>query len=341
MPQYQSQLGQMGFKKQTAAGSAATLAAAAPTRWLKIKSSTVGPDRTLMIPDPEIQGAGGRDIPKPYLGPATFSGDYDFYARSEALPLALYGALGGGGAVPTGTALLGYTHTFTTADTLPYFTIQEQLGSGFDVFQYVDAQFNSLHLEAAADGYVSGKLGVAALAQTAGVTPTATPGFDGTPLLVGTNTTVTLNAASVNAASFSFDMNNNLEFNHFVLGSLVPDGITPKRREITGNITLRPQSNALFRQAMYGNSSATAITGNVTVQQMIITATTYEIISGATSALYTTTITLPEVILKPFKPTVNQDDVMEHSIDFQVAKIAAANSVTITVQNGQSTAYNV
>lgn len=340
MPQFQNQLGQVGFKKQTAQGALATLAAAAPTRWMKVKSSSVGPDRSLIIPDPEISGAGGRDIPKPYLGPASYSGEYEFYVRNEALPLAMYGCLGGGGGAPTGSALLGYVHTFTPADTLPYYTLEETIANGFDAFRYTDAQFNTLHLEAAADGYFMGKLGVAAAQQLAGITPITTPGFDASPQIVGTNITVTLNAVSLPAASFSFDFNNNLETDHFVLGSLNPDGLTPHRRELTGNFTLRPTTNTLFRQAMYGAPAATAVTGNVTAQQMVITASTYEIIAGATSQVSVLSITIPEVVLKPFKPEPSGDDVLEHSIDFQGVKIVAANLVTIAVTNSVAAAYN-
>ena len=340
MPQYQSQLGQVGFIRQSAAGSAGTIATAAPTRWMKLRSSTVGGDRSLMIPDPEIAGAGGRDVPKSYLGPVTFTGEHAFYVRSESLPLAIYGALGGGGAAPTGSGTAGYVHTFTPADTLQLFTVQEQIGNGFDTFQYVDTIYNTLHLECAADGYMMGTLGLIARTQTAGVSP-GTPAFDATPQYVGSNITVSLGGSQIPASAFAFDYNNNTENNHFVLGSLNYDVATPHRRDVTGSFTLRPTSNALFRQAMYGNSSATSPTGLPTVQNLTITATTYEIITGATSQVYTTSITLPEVELVPFKPSASGDNVIEHSIDFRAVKVAASNIVTIAVTNGVSTAYNV
>jgi hypothetical protein len=292
-----------------------------------------------MIPDPEIAGAGGRDVPKAYLGPVTYSGEHNFYVRSEALPLALYGVLGGGGGAPTGSGTAGYVHTFTPADTLPFFTLQEQVANSFDTFKYTDTYFDSLKLECAADGYMMGTLGLAARQQDAGQTP-ATPAFDATPMYVGSNITITYNAVTVQAQSFTFEYKNNLEKNHFILGSLLVDAMTPKRRDITGTFALRPQANTFFRQAMYGNSSATTPTGLPTAQQLIITATTYEIITGATSQVYTTTITLPEVELLPFKPTATGDNVLEHSIDFRVVKIAASNAATVAVTNGVATAYN-
>lgn len=340
MPQYQSQLGQVGFVKQAAVGTAGTIATAAPTRWMKMRSSSVGGDRSLMIPDPEIQGSGGRDVPKSYLSPVSYSGDYEAYVRPEALPLAIYGALGGGGAAPTGSGVAGYTHSITPGDTLPVFTIQEKMGDSFDTFKYTDAYFNTLHLECAADGYFMTTLGVVARTQLAGETA-ATPAFDNTPQILGSNITISLGGSAVPASDFSFDWNNNIESNHFVLGSLLVDVMTPKRRDVTGSFTVRPQSNALFRQAMYGNAAATGPTGQPTVQNMTITATTYEIITGATTQVYTVTITIPEVELAPFKPGASGDDTMEHSIDFRAVKVAAANIATISVINGVSTAYNV
>lgn len=340
MPQYQSQLGQMGFARQATPGSAATIATAAPTRWMKLRSSSMGAERDIMLPDPEIQGAGGRDVPKPYLSPVTYAGDYEFYARAEALPLAIYGTLGGGGGAPTGTATSGYTHTFTPADSLPRFTIEEKVGDGFDTFRYVDAFFNTLHLEAAADGYLQGTLGVAARTQTAGVTP-STPAFDNTPLVVGSNISINVGGSTVPCESFSFDFNNNLETDHFVLGSLFVDEMTPKRREVTGNITLRPTSNSLFREAVNGSGGGTTPSGQTVLKAVTITCTTYEIITGATSQVYSTAISLPEVVLTPFKPEASGDDTMTHSVDFQAVKNAAANICTITVINGVTTAYNV
>lgn len=339
MPQFQSQLGQMGFIKQSAVGTGGTIATVAPTRWMKLRSSSVGGERDLMIPDPEIQGAGGRDVNKTYLGPVTYSGDYEFYVRSEALPLAVYGVFGGGGGTPTGSAGAGYAHTFTPADALPAFTVQEKLGDGFDTFEYVDTYFNTLHLEAAADGYLQGTLGVVARSQTAGVTA-ATPAFDNTPLYVGSSIAVTLGGTAVPAESFSFDFNNNIENDHFVLGSSLVDVMTPKRRELTGSFSLRPTSNAMFRQALNGSSASVTPTGQPTVQQMVITCTTYEIITGATTQVYTYALTIPEVILTPFKPEASGDDTISHSVDFQAVKVAASNIATMVITNGISTAYN-
>lgn len=358
MAQYQASLGQVGMAKQTAQGSPATLAAGSPTRWMRLRTSSMGPDRSLMIPDPEIAGAGQRDVPKVYLGPAVHSGDHEFYVRPEALPLWVLGALGqstaptqpGGAATPT--ALTGYQHVITTADTLPWFTIQENIGNGFDTMLYSDALVNTLHFECAADGYFQGKAGLLALVGNAGATPTASPTFDGTPLIIGskisvnvggtysTSTNTVTGGTQFPAQSFSFDLSNSIEDKHFVLGQLTPDYFTPKRREITGNLALRPQSNAYFRQSVFGTSGTqTSLTGLTAVTSCYITATTYEIIAGATSQVYSMVLGMGEIIIAPHKVSASQDSVLEESFDFRVVKVAGANSVSAVFTNGVSSQY--
>jgi hypothetical protein len=359
MAQYQSSLGQVGAIKQSAVGTPGTITNTAPTRWMKLRSSSVGADRNLLIPDPEIGGAGARDVPKVYLGPTVFSGDYEFYVRSEALPLYVLAALGaaeptvtqpGGAATPTSTT--GYQHIYLPGDTLPALTIEEAIGNTFDTMVYTDSFVNTLHLECAADGYYMGRVGIVAIGGTAGNTPTATPGFDATPLIVGSKITVTVGGsystatntvtggAAFPAQSFSADLNNNIESNHFVLGSLFVDAMTPKRRDITGNLALRPQTNSYFRQSVFGTSGTqTSITGLTVVTNINISATTYEVISGAATNVYNVTINVPEAILAPHKVNPNQDNTIEESFDFRGVKVSGSNAMSVVVSNGVSAQY--
>jgi len=84
---FTSQQGQVGFAIQ---GSKGTPVAA--TRFARLRGGSLGGDRELLIPDPEI--GGNRDVPQAYLGPIAFSGGYEFYARSEMLALLFRGAFG-------------------------------------------------------------------------------------------------------------------------------------------------------------------------------------------------------------------------------------------------------
>lgn len=82
-----SQAGQVGFGLQTLKGTAVPA-----TRFARLRSGSLGGERSLLIPDAEI--GGNRDIPGAYLGPVTFGGELAFYPRSEMIAMLAYAALG-------------------------------------------------------------------------------------------------------------------------------------------------------------------------------------------------------------------------------------------------------
>jgi len=67
---YSSQPGHILLRKQSVLGTFASDIATAGIG-IKLRSGSLGTDRTLMIPDPEI--GGGRDITDSYLGPVKWS----------------------------------------------------------------------------------------------------------------------------------------------------------------------------------------------------------------------------------------------------------------------------
>lgn len=84
---YTSQQGQVGFGLQSVKGTAV-----AATRFARLRGGSLSPRRELLIPDPEI--GGNRDVPQAYLGPISFAGGYEFYARAEITALLLRAAFG-------------------------------------------------------------------------------------------------------------------------------------------------------------------------------------------------------------------------------------------------------
>jgi hypothetical protein len=84
---FQSQSGQVGFGIQSVKGTAV-----AATRFIRLRGGSLGGQRELLIPDPEI--GGNRDVPQAYLGPIAYAGSYDFYTRLQSMALLLKGALG-------------------------------------------------------------------------------------------------------------------------------------------------------------------------------------------------------------------------------------------------------
>lgn len=328
---FSSAAGQVVFRKQTVLGTYAADIATAGTG-IKLRGGTLGPNRDLLITDPEMGGT--RDVTDAYLGAASWSGDYDFYARPDMMSTLLFATLG----VNTPVTTTGHTvNTITPSDaaSLPYYSIEERVGaagSSLEVFNYTDAVVNTFHLECDANGYLMGTVSFIGAKQTAGNTATASPPYDNGFLFVGTNIAITYNAVALPAKSFSLDINNNFEDDDFRLGSFYLGDLTPKRREITASFHIREASNALWRQAVYGTSAATAVGGVTTKQQLVITCTTYEnILTGTPVTPATVVFTIPKFIFKPYAFGVNGDDIIEDDLEGQAVRPAVGTAIMTCV----------
>jgi len=339
---FKSQPSTLGLRTQSAKGTYADPGAASPNQGVFIRYTGGGlaANRDLMIPDAEI--GGNRDIPDAALGPVSWGGDFNGYARMEFLATIMKGVLGS--AVDSGTTATGFTHTITPVDAtaLPWLSVEEDVGDVFEKFRYIDAKVNTLHLEAEATGYLMTTFNLLALTQTAGntQTPSGSQRWDTSPLLVGTNITVTYNGASLPAKSFSMDINNNLEDDDFRLGSLTLPDAVEKRREVTMGVTIRPQDSSLWKQAVYGSSAATAPSGGAaTKQQAVITITSYEDIPGATvGTKYVTTITVPKAAIAPFSVEPNNDDVLQTDLEIRALRPDPTVALlTVAVKNSFAT----
>lgn len=333
---YSSQSGQVVLRTQTVLGTynADTGTAGVGVR---LRSGGLGTNRDLLIPDPEI--GGGRDVNDAYLGASSWGGDYEFYGRVDALTTLLRAALGTAAAPVTATGLTTHTITPSDAAQLPYLSIEEAIGNGLEVYRYTDAVVNTLHLEADANGYLMGTAGIIGAKQIAGAARTASPVWDETPMIVGTNITVTYNGVTLPAKSFSLDINNNFEDDDFRLGSFYLGDLTPKRREITASFGIRESSSALWRQATYGLPAATEVGGLTTKQQLVISMSTYEAIGGATpTTAYNVTLTIPKFILTPYSLEASGDDIIESDVEGQAVRPAAATPIlTAVVKTGKAT----
>lgn len=328
------QSGQVGFRIQEAPGVYSDPGESGSEGiFMRLKSGSLSGKRDMIIPDPEI--GGDRDIPDAYLGPIIFSGEYEFYARTESLPTLLYAALGDKASTSAGSgATLVGTHILTPADALPALSIEEKIANGYEVFNYIDAFVSSLHLECEVANYIMGTVSIIALQQTAGETATAVPDWDLTPLMVGTNVDVLYNSVALPAKKWSFDVNNNIEDNDFRLGSVFAGDATPKRREVTSGVTIRPADSALWRQATYGSAAATsAQAGAVTKQAISVVAESYENIASS-STKHLIQLAAPKVAIKPFEVKPSGDDVVEHDIELQFLRPdPSLDIVTFTVKN--------
>jgi len=297
----------------------------------RLRSGTLGPSRELLIPDAEI--GGNRDIADAYLGAVSWAGDLEFYARLGQIATWLKAALGDAAAPVTATGVT--THTITpTEGAMPWLAIEEMVGNGFEKFRYTDVVCNTLHLEAEANGYLMGTVGLIARKQVAGVAGVADPTslVDTSPMVVGTNITVTYNGVTLPAKSFNLDVNNNFEDDDFRLGSFYLGDLTAKRREVTAGFTIRPQDSALWRQAVYGTAAATSPGGLTTKQALVINCQTYEDIPGGTPLTkYSLDITIPMAAFQPFEVSPSGDDIIEHDVTLQALRPDPATSLITAV----------
>jgi hypothetical protein len=332
---FSSQAGQVGFMTQASQGVfPATFGTTAA--FMKLRSGALGPNRDLLVSDPEI--GGGRDTVDAYLGAVSFSGDYEFYARMEAITTLLKGCLGSSATVTT-TGVS--THTITPLDsaTLPWIAIEEAIGGSLEVMNYTDAVVNTFHLESDANGFVMGTAGVIAKTGAAGATKTGAPVWDNSPMMVGTNVLLTLNAVTLPAKSFSIDINNNFEDDDFRLGSLTLGDLVAKSREVSGSFTVRPQDSALWRRATLGTATATAPGGLTTKDQLVITANTYEdIVSGIPATKGQMVFTIPKIALEPFGLEQSGDDVIQNDVTWRAVRpVPATPILTAVIKSAKAT----
>lgn len=318
---FSSQAGKVLFRTQTAPDTLPVDFSTAH-RAMKLRGGSLASNRDLLITDPEI--GGGRDTVDAYLGAVSYSGDYEFYVRLEAMATLLKACLGSAASVTT-TGVT--THTITPLDsgTLPFLAVEENISSGLEVYNYLDAVVNTFHLEAEANGYLMGTAGLIARKQTAGGTPTPTPLWDDSAMIVGTNITITYNAITLPAKSFSLDINNNFEDDDFRLGSFLLGDLTAKSREVNGSFSIRHANSALWRQAVYGTQAATSPGGLTTKSALVITCSTYEDIVGGTPLTKgSIVITIPKVALEGFAFEPSGDDILENDVPWRALRPIAA-----------------
>lgn len=326
---FSSQSGQVILRSQAVQGTYQADTGTAGVG-VKIRGGSLGPNRELLIPDPEI--GGGRDVVDAYLGAVSWAGDYELYGRVDALATLFKACLGTAAAPVTATGVTTHTITPTDSGTLPFLSIEENVGGSLETFHYTDCVVNTLHLEVDANGYLMATAGIIGAKQTAGETKTVAPVWDETPMIVGTNVSVTYNAVTLPAKSFSLDINNNIEDDDFRLGSFYIGDLTAKRREVTASFGIRESSSALWRQATYGLPSATEAGGLTTKNQLVITCETYEeILGGTPSTPNSLEITIPKFILTPYGLDPSGDDIIENDVEGQAVRPAAATPLMTTV----------
>jgi len=322
-----SQQGVFAFKTQASRGVAATNLGTTGVAMYRTGGSLTG-NRELLVPDPEI--GGGRDVQDVLLGPVSFSGDIEFLCRFTSIGVLLKAALGTVVSAP-GTATATHEHTFTPSDAtaLPFLTVYERVGADMERIQYTDVVVNTLHLECDPDGFLSGTAGLIGCRAVFGAANVVVDTvLDETSLTVGTNIKALYGGADIKAKGFSLDINNNFEDDDYRLGSFYLEDLTPKRREITGSLSLRPENKDMFRQALLGSAAATEPGGLTTKEEIKFEIDTYtEIPTSAPPTTYSLDITLGQTVFEPVGAEPSGDEILEADFNFRVIRPDSAEPI--------------
>lgn len=338
---FQSQVGQLGLRTQTGLGAYEDPGAAGLGVFMRHKSGAISPNLELLRPDPEI--GGDPDTPGQLLGAASYTGEIEAYTRLRYLATVLQLLCGenSGTSVATGATqgvdLVG-VHTIVPQDqgVLHRASIEEAV-STLDTFRYYDAVISDYQFEIEPNGYMMNTMGILAPNQEAGITRTATPDIDTTPLYVGTAMTVTIGgvASAICVRTLSGEFNNNIEDDVFCLGKTGLTDLTPKRRDFNLSTTVRPDDNTLWREANYGAAAATTVqAGAAAVTDVNINVKSFTPVGTGTATVFELDIDIPVCNIEPFAHEPNGDDVIEWDMNFQAIRPDQATPLaTFTVTN--------
>lgn len=251
----QRRISKIGLAKQSAKGAAATAAtyAAGVTDGSILKVDPTENDLALTWSNRTVQGH-DRVAVKPGM-------TYGLVATPSLIGLLLYAALGADAVTGAGP----YTHVLTPAADLPYLT-----GFGtLDTTQFskvVDCKVNTLELSWDLAGALKAKVDMPGLTPSfLGVAYTETNQelIASVGYLDAAGGTFNVEGAAAQITGGSVKIDNHLD--QIVLSAAVtPNEVFPGQRDITYSLKIVPQDMALFREVVFGASTAGALSGVAT-----------------------------------------------------------------------------
>lgn len=316
--------------------------------WLvPLKSGAISPDRELLVPDPEI--GGDRDISGAVLGPVAFKGELEMYFRVRPWRTFLASWAMGMAYTQTVQSTTIMNEVFISNPDYPkkdgvvgtpaFLSVEQMIGGAgeFETLKLFNVACNSWTVEFSPTEYPTLNVDLVGQYMQGAGSPT-TPTADhidahpfGPPVensTGATNVPGTIvfwepdfiggsGATILRAKGATITGTNNIEDDDFRLGSLFLAGLTPKRREVTGTLTVRPEDADLWKQATWGDAAATSAQGGSPVMGRIMVyhygVTT--IPGSMNSEKYGAAWELP-VYLHPFSVDPSGDDVLEYDLDF-------------------------
>ena len=311
-------------QKQTAKGTAATIAAASAYK-MPFTGGSINPVRET---DNLSETDSSRDQGVTYVASSGVEGNPEFYVRDASIGFWLFAVLGADAV--TGT-MPNYTHAITPSNALPYITTWRNIGDTL-YEQYRDCKVSSLTISAEAGSPLTATANIQGLqASRLTTAPDA-----GTPIAIQSGTVYNYNNATVTLSggvtalvrSFELTIENNIQRQQ--TDDVVPYDVVEMTREVTLSFDLIFDVLDEYNKFHYGGAAGTTISPSVF--------TTTALFSFDLGANNSVAFNLPSIAYTefPVEPSPGGDPV--------VASVAAAAQrggspvVTATVKN-QVSAY--
>lgn len=327
---YMAQSGYVGTARQTASGTYVT-----PTKYHYVTEASIEANTDLIIPDPEI--GTGRDIVdgSVHAGTVNWGGTLGFYIRPESIGHILLGAIGA--VTSSGLAGIsgGYGHTFTFENDLIPFSLEQAVGdTGLETIGYNDVKFQNFHIEAAAGELVTGSAEILATQATAGKTR-QTPSYETSPIMTFAGGSIVVDSGAMSVKSVSMDIANNIADDDFRIGSRTMSSMVEKRREISASLEIVPTDNSVFRQAIFGSSSATTVSGLQTTfgGALFLRFETAAKIPGSATVGYQLDFTFSKAMFRPSSFSGANDDMITQTLEMIVVDTSSATVGTVVLRN--------
>ncbi len=312
-------------QKQTAKGTAATIAAASAYK-MPLSGGNVGIVREM---DQLAETDSSRDRGVTYMSASGVEGTPEFYARDQAAGFWLWAALGADAV--TGT-MPNYTHALTPANSLPYITLWRDIADTL-YEQYRDCKVGTLTISgeagapltisAAVQGLQASRLTTAPDSGTPITLESAKAGTAGTAYTFNDATVTLSGGATASIRSFELTIENNLSRQQ--TDDVIPYDVYEGTREVSLSFEMYFDTLTEYNQFHFGGAAGTAVSSTV-----YTTSALFSFDKGANNSI---AFNLPSIAYTefPVEPSAAGDPVIVSVA--AAAQRGASPVVTATVKN--------
>lgn len=322
---FSSNKGHFGIGKQSAKGTPAAI-----SRFLRTSDININPSVKNIEPKPEISPT-PRDKRDLLPGPVFFAGDFKADLRPNTIGQFLIAA----GFSDSKAGAGPYTHALTPTDTIPWATFEKNVADQMAI-RYRDAVLDKFTIKAAKGQAAEFDGSIIAIHEdqvsaTTYVEETA-------PILRMDQATVIFDGGATAAWSdLSFQLQNRCTSDEFGAGSRELLDISPRRRDLAFEGTLKFEDAALYKKVYYGSGSATQL-GTTLYECAVDVLFTSDVIAGGATP-FSVRINIPRIVLQTYVVPMGEDKVIYVPMKAEPLKQSGSPMCTITIINDVNNAY--